>query len=384
MSIARIQHAITSSNKNDVTTLAVPCNCSSIGSNDNQDCSAKVTMTTTATATTTATTTTALPVDSAKSSTILPESTKNGPPPVHVLFGLSGNHPGFLAEFNVALKGVLLNFPIHSPSLNVHLMVDDAAYQATIPLLSSSNETHLNQSSWPLPISVHLYPVQSYHEQWTKRIRQKVGRIFTKKHTIGTYYRLFAHEILAPDVGPVLYMDTDVLIVASLDDLWKNIDTKLMYQWTGTKGRIAGFMVLNLDLFRKWDFWKMVGDMNQNFTKRDADQGILRAVQDFNPHCCGWIAEEAWGLHKELIWSHLKKGSTLDYFVSQVPRAAMFHLNGGGESKESYFEDLPKEHFGIVQYYVELRWPWVLYFGESRTGPLGGYPLQIVDHVLQP
>ena len=301
--------------------------------------------------------------------------------PVNILFALVGDHPGFIAEFEVALKSILLNFPLHSPNLDVHILLDNAAHQAVLPLLSN-NHTQLNQSSWPLPISIHLYPVQSYHQQWTKRIRQTVGRINTQTHTIGTYYRLFAHEILSPDVGPVLYLDTDVLILASLDALWQHVNISQMYQWAGKQGRIAGFMILNLDLFRRWDFWKMVSDMNQNFTKLNADQGILRAVQDFNPNCCGWIPDDAWGLHKEFIWRHLKRRATFDYFVSQVPRAGMLHINGGGESKESYFKDLPKEHFGIVQYYVDLRWPWVRYFGESRTGPLGGYKLQLVDHQI--
>lgn len=307
--------------------------------------------------------------------------------PVNILFALVGDHPGFLAEFEVSLKSILLNFPFHSPAMNIYILLDDAAHKAVFSLLTGNEtKTHstslLNQSSWPLPISIHLYPVESYHQEWVKQVIQTAGQINTQTHTIGTYYRLFADRILPQEVETILYLDTDVVILASLDDLWKHVNTTQMYQWTGVtaKGRIAGFMILNLKLFRQWNFWKMVEDLNQTFTGIDADQGILKVVQDENPHCCGRILERAWGLYKELIGSHMKRKSNLDYFVSVEPRAGMFHLNGGGGSKKSYFLDLPKEHFQIVQYYVNLRWPWVRYFGESRTGPRGGFPLEIVDH----
>ena len=317
--------------------------------------------------------------------TSIARNDKSGNLPVSILFALVGDHPGFMAEFEVSLKSILLNFPFHSPAMNIYIMLDDAAHKAVLPLLTGNEtKTHstslLNQSAWPLPISIHLYPVESYHQEWVKQVIQTVGRINTQTHTIGTYYRLFADRVLPPEVGPILYLDTDVVILASLDDLWKHVNTTQMYQWAGSKGRIAGFMILNLYLFRQWNFWKMVEDLNKDFTINDADQGILKVVQDKNPQCCGWIPERAWGLHKELIWGHMKHKSNLDYFVSVEPRAGMFHLNGGGGSKKSYFLDLPKEHFQVVQYYVNLRWPWVRYFGESRTGPRGGFPLEIVDH----
>ena len=46
---------------------------------------------------------------------------------VHVTFGLSGNHSGFLAEFEVALKSVLLNAPLEL-SLHIHILADEDAF----------------------------------------------------------------------------------------------------------------------------------------------------------------------------------------------------------------------------------------------------------------
>ncbi len=48
---------------------------------------------------------------------------------VNVVFGLSGNDSGFLAEFEVALKSKLLNAPLQS-KLAIHIMADSSAYVA--------------------------------------------------------------------------------------------------------------------------------------------------------------------------------------------------------------------------------------------------------------
>ena len=40
---------------------------------------------------------------------------------IHLAFGLSGNHPGFLSEFEVALKSVLLHAPLDR-NMHVHIV----------------------------------------------------------------------------------------------------------------------------------------------------------------------------------------------------------------------------------------------------------------------
>ncbi|KAL7523663.1 hypothetical protein ACHAXR_000278, partial [Thalassiosira sp. AJA248-18] len=47
--------------------------------------------------------------------------------PINVAFGLSGDHPGFLSEFEVALKSVLLNAPMER-NLHVHILADRDAF----------------------------------------------------------------------------------------------------------------------------------------------------------------------------------------------------------------------------------------------------------------
>lgn len=160
---------------------------------------------------------------------------------VHVLFGLSGNAPGFLAEFEVALKSVVLNAPLDR-ALTISIMADQQAYQAlptifarTGLLIQAGNATNTTTTTttpatlpWRTrnPITIQTYDVTSYLSDWKQRIDTVFN--FTGSpygiHTIGCFFRLFAHHVLVPQqqhadntataaVQHVLYLDTDVVLV---------------------------------------------------------------------------------------------------------------------------------------------------------------------------
>jgi len=44
------------------------------------------------------------------------------------------------------------------------------------------------------------------------------------RHTIGAYFRLFANDVLPDTVEHIVYMDTDVVVMTNLGDLWERID----------------------------------------------------------------------------------------------------------------------------------------------------------------
>ena len=160
---------------------------------------------------------------------------------VHVLFGLSGNAPGFLAEFEVALKSVVLNAPLDR-ALTISIMADQQAYQAlptifarTGLLVQAGNAMNTTTTTttpaalpWRTrnPITIQTYDVTSYLSDW----KQRIDTVFNftgspyGKHTIGCFFRLFAHHVLVPQqqhadstataaVQHVLYLDTDVVLV---------------------------------------------------------------------------------------------------------------------------------------------------------------------------
>lgn len=162
--------------------------------------------------------------------------------------GLAGNHSGFLAEFEVALKSILLNAPLES-DLSIYIMADSDAYGA---LGTVFDRTGLNGSLWRNRISIETYNVAPYLRNWTRQIVSMNENMDTGQHTIGAYFRLFAHEVLPNNVNHVLYMDTDVVIMANLDDLWEHVDQDTTFQWG--KDACDGFIVLNLHkLGTVWD-----------------------------------------------------------------------------------------------------------------------------------
>lgn len=113
------------------------------------------------------------------------------------------------------------------------------------------------------------------------------------------YYRLFLTEILPDNVGKVLYLDCDLLVLESLSELW-NVDIKdkaiaavidavVTYEVI-TYNRLrynpsklyfnSGVMVINLDYWRKHGAIKQFMDYLSNHPERIVlhDQDILNVV----------------------------------------------------------------------------------------------------------
>ena len=142
--------------------------------------------------------------------------------PVHVLMGLSGSHVGFMSEVEIAVKSVLLNAPLDR-DLQVHFMADGLARKAALEFLD-----RIAISTWKTrnQITFIVHNVEGSIDAWESRInmvfeQERKSNMNTYRHTVGAYFRLFAHEILGPDVQHVLYMDSDAIILANLDELWR-------------------------------------------------------------------------------------------------------------------------------------------------------------------
>lgn len=152
---------------------------------------------------------------------ILPRN--EGEKPVNVLFGLSGSAPGFWSEVEVALKSILLNAPVDM-ALAIHCLVDEEAHESMLKLLDT-----IDIRSWRTrnQISIKLYNIQPKVERWTELITETWNKHYDPKekeyfrHKVGAYFRLFATEVLPVDVEHVIYMDSDVAIMANLQEIWK-------------------------------------------------------------------------------------------------------------------------------------------------------------------
>ena len=66
---------------------------------------------------------------------------------------------------------------------------------------------------------------------WRHFIQNTTGTSVNLMHSIGAFFRLFAHDFLPKNVEHVLYMDTDVAVLANLQELWRLRNHSTIFQW---------------------------------------------------------------------------------------------------------------------------------------------------------
>jgi len=302
--------------------------------------------------------------------------------PIHVMFGLSGNHSGFLSEFEVALKSVLLNAPLER-NLSVHILADQDAYNSLHEIF---NRTKL--SSWVTrnPVEIYAYNVSpelpSLQRKITELFRKAMNRPdfrhqeATKIHTIGTFFRLFAHHFVPPTVKHLLYIDTDVVIMANLEELWQQVERApdALFHWGA--GMCAGFVVMNAP--RLEDIWTLAQNASMEGTN---DQFVFQAVNVTYPQKVN-ILSEGWDMSVTHRWQvgRIERRR----YDEAYPNVGMLHINGGRESKEAYFKENEfledfSDTWGIAKYYATIPWPWARYQALSLARPNSrGHLIKIV------
>eukprot|EP00539_Tryblionella_compressa_P003629 CAMPEP_0178739382 /NCGR_PEP_ID=MMETSP0744-20121128/4025_1 /TAXON_ID=913974 /ORGANISM="Nitzschia punctata, Strain CCMP561" /LENGTH=376 /DNA_ID=CAMNT_0020392081 /DNA_START=63 /DNA_END=1190 /DNA_ORIENTATION=- len=283
---------------------------------------------------------------------------------VHVMFALSGNHSGFLSEFAISLKSVLLNAPLDS-NMTIHIVADNAAHIGIWPILFS-NQTQLFTFTSRNQISIKTYNVESKINGWRNMVKDSAGVVFESVHTIGAYFRLFAHEVLPKSTNHVIYMDSDVAVLVNLQEIWSYRNCSTIFQWGKT--RCSGFLMMNVPIFRE-KFWNLIRKINDRYALSNSslnyfkdDQMLLREVYDKYPDYVS-ILPDAWDTHfSEGVW----RWNNEELVLKNRPEAGVIHLNGGGGSKESAFEVhavVTDQNFdktwGIVsRYYATYNWAW--------------------------
>ena len=307
--------------------------------------------------------------------------------PVQVAFGLSGNHTGFLAEFEVALKSVLLNAPLER-NISIHILADEDAFAS---LKGIFNRTELSTWLTRNPTEIHAYDVTPDVPQMVDEIydvfkAHNSGLGWDQIHTLGTYYRLFLERYVSnTSAKHILYLDTDVVIMANLEALWELVERQqrnVLFHWG--KNMCAGFVVMNLQRINKI----LPLAKRSNYTDADGkvldfhDQGILQAVNISYPNEVN-VLPPGWDMTVTAIWQ--KKNQPYD---KKFPNVGMLHFNGGGSSKHAYFElEHPEQSFstkfklrdtwGNGKFYATLPWEWARYQAKSLVRPGSkGHPIQ--------
>jgi hypothetical protein len=304
---------------------------------------------------------------------------------MHVLFAMSGNHPGFLSEFEVALKSVLMNAPLQS-RLGIHVMADQQAYDALEEIF---DRTEVRTWRARVPITIHTYNVEPKLKEWQARIHKGMHQYgigtTTGGHTIGTFFRLFANDIVPDDVKHALYMDTDAILMANIEEVWRHLNPDSLFHWGASM--CAGFVLLSLDkLDLIWDLVEMLDlkAISRAIRQNPNDQLIFRALNVTYPQNVTILPSE-WDVSlADGAWRY-KKGHFKKTIVQKRPEMGMMHFNGARASKDAYFEthgfltdkNLEKT-WGIAHYWVRVPWTWARFMAKSQIDG-EGYMLD-VDH----
>jgi lipopolysaccharide biosynthesis glycosyltransferase len=290
--------------------------------------------------------------------------------PVHILYALSGEKDEFIDEFYVSLKSVMLNSPIDR-GMTIHVLTDPQAFNAVRPM------EEIMQFRSRQPISIQVYNVESKAFPWKKNIEYCTGHKTSKKHTMGTFFRLYAYEVLPASAEHAVYLDTDVMITTNLQELWRMRNSSNHFQWGET--RCAGFMILNLRLMRQ-KFWKLLNhtypkDIVINVMDKINDQDMVRRFNENYPHLVSFLPPE-WDNHRADNFVKLRNNNLL----TLRPKMGMVHFNGGtkvGVPQNVFLEDKRKE-FTAAHYYAYHPWQWTGYMLESQL-PDGqhGHPISL-------
>lgn len=326
-------------------------------------------------------------------------------PPMDVLLAISGNHSGVFEEVEVLVKSVLMNAPLNRP-LTLHIMADGAAFDI-LPVFFWSDtppndwqvKSNLSQLSSLQQVTIKTYNVEEHIVRWERRIKQLYRRgdlnaNFARReleyHTVGTWFRLMADEILPGEVSHVLYLDVDIVVLANLGELWDfYLNREKWFQW----GTSAGFVIFNVNKLP--DMWQTVKDFGMGAARKRlmdyssesvaasiADQLFLRAVEMAQSEMVGTLPTHWDNTMTDRLW----RWKTV--LLKKRPQIGYIHFNGGGYTKNAWFrgDDEPanytayrmtidnqylegeamKSSFGVADYYIRLDWSWVHYFVASR------------------
>ncbi len=318
---------------------------------------------------------------------------------LHVINGIllkDKKESGIISEWEVNLKSALSNAPTDN-DMHIHVLTNKNAAEVIKDKIERIN---FSQSKWKNRVSLTVYNVESKTEKWMQFLKEHLkGAKLDQRVSLGGYYRLFAYQVLKDrGVDEALYMDTDVVILANLNDLMRYMNTtheqneSIIWQFAETSAN-SGFMILNMNKFHK--FWELVAQLPK--IDSGGDQKLLNLVVENSPNVTvSGVLPDEWNTHLGHGWRpHPHK--LLDAVERDERKAGMLHFTGAfGETYFSGTTGLDKycertsrcknyvaalykyrSTWGLAEYYVRLPWKLLMYFESSKIpSDQEGFPFQ--------
>jgi hypothetical protein len=327
-----------------------------------------------------------------------------------------------------------VNAPLDA-NLHIHIIADSDAAEAVDKLLVKSGLVNTTtQQTWRNEMAITLNNVEEMLPKWRLFLKHALTANYTadkssqseidERIKIGGYFRLFAHEVIMPyssseectldkscdnrDLEEAVYMDTDVIVVANLNDLMIATQRTLarvekarlprpLWMWNGN----SGFAVIDLTNYNR--MWLLASQTPRVaaapsastsrrllIPKKKSDQYILQQIADKYPNVTAKIAIQ-WDTHvgqgfrakpQQLFNSERDVG----FLHFTAPR----HFGGnfmdlGGTDKWCKFSrhcnhndtipggdmDKVRRTWGLAEYYTKLKWDWAIFQGGKSRIRLG-------------
>ena len=292
-----------------------------------------------------------------------------------------------MSEFEVALKSVLLHAPLER-AMHVYIVADGDAYQSLDDVFKRTNILTWGTRN---PIKIYVYDLSSKLPQLESLIVETFSHALnnpnftledaTWSHTVGCFFRLYAHRVLPATVTHFLYLDTDVVIMANLEGLWQQIDitsssANALFYWG--RGMCSGFVIFNLQ--RMDELWTLaqttpMQNISEVYQHGANDQLVLLALNVTYPNQVA-IFGDGWEMTVSEKWINNDK------LVELYPDVGMLHFNGGGDDEAYWTKHTFISGFSDTwrngNYSASMPWPWARYQAKTMVRPgLKGYMMNI-------
>ncbi|MBE8949328.1 MAG: hypothetical protein SR3Q1_01820 [Quinella sp. 3Q1] len=132
---------------------------------------------------------------------------------IHVCLALCDKTGHYSKFTGTTILSLLENTKEPSLSITVHILHDNT--------LTAENRDKLAYVVERYDQIVKFYNVEELCPEKIAEIKQLCARVVKMRFTIATFYRLFIHHILAPDIDKIIYFDSDIIANLDIKELWE-------------------------------------------------------------------------------------------------------------------------------------------------------------------
>ena len=132
---------------------------------------------------------------------------------IHVCFGLHDATGRYSKFTGTTMLSLLENSSAPSDSITVHILHDNT--------LTLDNRDKFIYVAGRYNQHVKFYNVDELCADMIAEIIRLIPAVKTARVGIGSFFRLMIPKIFPPDIGKVIYLDSDIIVNMDISELWQ-------------------------------------------------------------------------------------------------------------------------------------------------------------------